>query len=59
MCSSHTHTHSRLQGARHVGLDIAGKDVVNPTGMLLSGVAMLRYLKLSNFADRMERAIFR
>ncbi len=28
----------QLQGARHVGLDIAGKDVVNPTGILLSSV---------------------
>ena len=46
------------QGARHAGLDIAGKDAANPTGILLSSVQMLRYLKLPNFADRMERAIF-
>lgn len=46
------------QGARHVGLDIAGKDAANPTGILLSSVMMLRYLRLPNFADRMERAIF-
>ncbi|RYG56235.1 hypothetical protein EON66_03385 [archaeon] len=46
------------QGARHVGLDIAGKDVANPTSMLLSSVMMLRYLKMHNHADRMERAIF-
>ena len=46
------------QGARHVGLDIAGKDVVNPTGILTASVMMLRYLKLPNFADRVEQAIF-
>jgi isocitrate dehydrogenase (NAD+) len=46
------------QGARHVGLDIAGKDVANPTGILLSSVMMLRYLRLPHFADRMEKAIF-
>jgi len=46
------------QGARHVGLDLAGKDAANPTGILLSSVMMLRYLRLPNFADRMERAIF-
>jgi isocitrate dehydrogenase (NAD+) len=46
------------QGARHVGLDIAGKGVVNPTGILLSSVMMLRHLKLANFADRLETSIF-
>ena len=46
------------QGARHAGLDIAGKDAANPTGILLASVQMLRYLKLPNFADRAERAIF-
>lgn len=45
-------------GARHAGLDIAGQDVVNPTGILLASVQMLRYLKLPNFGDRVERAIY-
>jgi isocitrate dehydrogenase (NAD+) len=49
---------SILQGARHAGLDIAGQDKVNPTAILLSSVMMLRYLKLPNFADRMEHALF-
>jgi isocitrate dehydrogenase (NAD+) len=39
-------------------MDIAGKDLVNPTAMLLSAVMMLRYLRLPNHADRVERAIF-
>lgn len=46
------------QGARHVGLDIAGKDVVNPTSILLSTVLMLRYLRMPSHAARIERAIF-
>ena len=46
------------QGCRHAGLDIAGKGVANPTGILLSSVGMLRYMKLPIFADRLERAIF-
>jgi isocitrate dehydrogenase (NAD+) len=46
------------QGARHVGLDIAGKGIVNPTSILLSSVMMLRYLRLPNHADRIEKAIF-
>lgn len=46
------------QGARHAGLDIAGKNVVNPTAIILASVSMLRYLKLHTFADRIEKAIF-
>lgn len=45
------------QGARHAALDIAGKGVVNPTGILLSSVMMLRHLRFHVFADRLERAI--
>jgi isocitrate dehydrogenase (NAD+) len=46
------------QGARHAALDIAGKDVVNPVGILFSSVMMLRHLKFPVFADRLETAIF-
>lgn len=46
------------QGARHAALPIAGKGVCNPTGILLSSVMMLRHLKLPNFADRLESALF-
>ena len=31
--------------------DIAGKDMANPTALLLSGVMMLRHLGLSKHAD--------
>lgn len=37
--------------------DIAGKGVANPTALLLSSVMMLRYLKLNNYADRIEKAV--
>lgn len=37
--------------------DIAGKNLANPTAMILSGVMMLRYLKESEAADRVERAV--
>ncbi|EDV96652.1 probable isocitrate dehydrogenase [NAD] subunit alpha, mitochondrial [Drosophila grimshawi] len=36
--------------------DIAGKDLANPTALLLSSVMMLRHMKLGLFADRIERA---
>jgi isocitrate/isopropylmalate dehydrogenase len=39
-------------------MDIRGKDVANPTAILFSSVMLLRYLKMPNFADRMEAAIF-
>ena len=32
--------------------DIAGQDKANPTAMLLSGVMMLRHLRLVEVADR-------
>ncbi len=34
-----------------------GKNRVNPTALILSGVLMLRYLKETEAADRMEGAI--
>jgi isocitrate dehydrogenase (NAD+) len=37
--------------------DIAGQDKANPTAMLLSGVLMLRHLRLTEVADRIEKAI--
>jgi isocitrate dehydrogenase (NAD+) len=38
--------------------DIAGQDKANPTALLLSGVMMLRYMKLEPYADRIEKACF-
>lgn len=38
--------------------DIAGKDLANPTALLLSSVMMLRHLNYMDVADRIERACF-
>merc|ERR1719178_319850 len=38
--------------------DIAGKDLANPTALLLSSVMMLRHMELPNHADRIEAACF-
>eukprot|EP00201_Polytomella_parva_P009887 CAMPEP_0175064446 /NCGR_PEP_ID=MMETSP0052_2-20121109/15337_1 /TAXON_ID=51329 ORGANISM="Polytomella parva, Strain SAG 63-3" /NCGR_SAMPLE_ID=MMETSP0052_2 /ASSEMBLY_ACC=CAM_ASM_000194 /LENGTH=378 /DNA_ID=CAMNT_0016330797 /DNA_START=91 /DNA_END=1227 /DNA_ORIENTATION=+ len=45
------------QGARHVGRDLAGKGLSNPTAMLLSSAMMLRHMKLNSFADRLTGAV--
>jgi isocitrate dehydrogenase (NAD+) len=37
--------------------DIAGKDIANPTAMILSAVLMLRHLEESQAADRIEAAL--
>ncbi|MGZ5634987.1 MAG: isocitrate/isopropylmalate dehydrogenase family protein [Burkholderiales bacterium] len=37
--------------------DIAGKDIANPTAMILSAVLMLRYMEESEAADRIEAAL--
>jgi isocitrate dehydrogenase (NAD+) len=36
--------------------DIVGKDMANPTALILSGVMMLRHLNLAKHADRIEKA---
>jgi len=38
--------------------DIAGKDMANPTALLLSAVMMLRYIDLPSYADKIEKAAF-
>ncbi|PVU91810.1 hypothetical protein BB559_003965 [Furculomyces boomerangus] len=44
-------------GARHVGKDIQGRNIANPTAMILSGVMMLRHLDLNTYADAIENAV--
>src|ERR1700687_3210227 len=39
--------------------DIAGRGIANPTALLMSSVMMLRWLKLSALADRLEAAIYK
>lgn len=38
--------------------DIAGKDLANPTALLLSAVMMLRHMELISHADIIEKACF-
>jgi isocitrate dehydrogenase (NAD+) len=38
--------------------DIAGKGVANPAALTLSGAMMLRHLKMTEAADRIERAVY-
>ncbi|KJH43927.1 isocitrate dehydrogenase, NAD-dependent [Dictyocaulus viviparus] len=38
--------------------DIAGQDKANPTALLLSAVMMLRYMNLTSYASKIERAVF-
>ena len=46
------------QGVRHPGLDIAGKNIANPTGLILASVMMLRNLNMPYFAERIQHGIF-
>lgn len=45
-------------GSRHVGLDIKGQNVANPTAMILSSTLMLRHLGLNAYADRISKATY-
>ncbi|XP_054286860.1 probable isocitrate dehydrogenase [NAD] subunit alpha, mitochondrial [Macrosteles quadrilineatus] len=36
--------------------DIAGKDLANPTALLLSACMMLRYMELNQYADKIQKA---
>jgi isocitrate dehydrogenase (NAD+) len=51
--------HTVLAEAVHgTAPDIAGKDLANPTALLLSAVLMLREMNLQEHADRIEKAIY-
>ncbi|KAJ3040741.1 NAD-dependent isocitrate dehydrogenase [Rhizophlyctis rosea] len=39
--------------------DIAGKDLANPTALLLSGVMMLRHMKMDHHADSIQHAVLK
>lgn len=39
--------------------DIAGKGLANPTALLLSSIMMLRHMSLNEYADKIEKAIFK
>ncbi|CAN8062866.1 unnamed protein product [Agarophyton chilense] len=47
------------QGSRHSARSLAGQRLANPTATILGGALMLRYLKMEQHADMIERAITR
>lgn len=47
------------QGTRHSARSIAGRQLANPTATIMGGVLMLRYLKMEDHADNIEKAIMR
>lgn len=52
-------THATIfeQGARHIGMDIAGRDVANPTAIILAASMMLRHIQLPMHANRLDSAV--
>ncbi|CCH59512.1 hypothetical protein TBLA_0B06910 [Henningerozyma blattae CBS 6284] len=46
-------------GSRHVGLDIKGQNVANPTAMILSSTLLLKHLGLNNEAKKIEDAVYK
>ena len=46
-------------GARHVAMDIMGRNVGNPTAMLLSATLMLRHMNLLSLAEKIDSAIYK
>lgn len=45
-------------GARHVGKDIAGKNIANPTAYILAGCMMLKHIGFGQYADKIQTAVF-
>lgn len=44
-------------GSRHVGLDIKGQNIANPTAMILSAALMLNHLGLETSSARISKAV--
>ena len=53
------HNISIFEAVHGTAPDIAGKDIANPTALLLSGCAMLRHLNLDNQARLIEQGLLR
>ncbi|KAF7729320.1 isocitrate dehydrogenase (NAD(+)) idh1 [Apophysomyces ossiformis] len=46
-------------GCRHVGSDIGGSNVANPTAMILSSVMMLKHMGLDEYGNSISNAVYR
>lgn len=49
----------KLQGARHTFSEAVGKNVANPTAMLLCSAKMLRHVNLSHYSEQITTAVAR
>ena len=39
--------------------DIAGQNKANPLALILSGIEMLKYMNLNDYADKIEKAVLK
>ena len=46
-----------MQGARHTFGEAVGKNIANPTAMLLCASRMLRHVNLHDYSQRLNKAI--
>jgi isocitrate dehydrogenase (NAD+) len=46
-------------GARHAFSTAAGRNIANPTAMILCSANMLRHLNLPTYAQRIENAVYK
>lgn len=46
-----------FQGARHTFSEAVGKNLANPTAMLLCGAKLLRHVNLQSYSDMITNAI--
>lgn len=55
--SSNVKTSLPFQGARHTFSEAVGKNLANPTAMLLCGAKLLRHVNLQSYSDMITNAI--
>lgn len=48
-----------LKGARHAFATAAGRNIANPTAMILTSANLLKHLNLNLHAQRIENAVFK
>lgn len=48
-----------FQGARHSFAEAQGKNIANPTAILLCSANMLRHMNLERYASKIESAVYK
>lgn len=51
--------HAIFEAVHGSAPDIAGKDIANPTALLMSAISMLRYIDLEDYAETIENALMK